>query len=104
MTADAQMSDGLHYLSEVNLAKVAQILYLVEKWPLPETRRRRRIHNSTYSTGDGGKDDETRARQFKNKRGEDITLPEGVPLPPLDFFRQHDVNFVSKEDEENVCD
>mmetsp|Transcript_380 Transcript_380/g.683 ORF Transcript_380/g.683 Transcript_380/m.683 type:complete len:130 (+) Transcript_380:955-1344(+) len=33
MTKDAQSSDGLHSLSDVNLAKAAQILYLAEKWP-----------------------------------------------------------------------
>jgi len=30
LTADAQSSDGIHYLSDVNLAKAAQILYLAE--------------------------------------------------------------------------
>eukprot|EP00571_Detonula_confervacea_P009995 CAMPEP_0172304864 /NCGR_PEP_ID=MMETSP1058-20130122/6234_1 /TAXON_ID=83371 /ORGANISM="Detonula confervacea, Strain CCMP 353" /LENGTH=410 /DNA_ID=CAMNT_0013016263 /DNA_START=272 /DNA_END=1504 /DNA_ORIENTATION=+ len=36
MTVDAQTSDGLHYLSDVNLAKAAQILYLAEHWPFPK--------------------------------------------------------------------
>lgn len=36
MTAGAQTSDGLHSLSDVNLAKAAQILYLVEHWPFPD--------------------------------------------------------------------
>ncbi len=36
MTKDAQSSDGLHSLSDVNLAKASQILYLAEKWPFPK--------------------------------------------------------------------
>ena len=35
MTKNAQTSDGLHHLTDVNLAKAAQILYLVENWPFP---------------------------------------------------------------------
>ena len=35
-TADAQSSDGVHYLSDVNLGKAAQILYLAENWPFPK--------------------------------------------------------------------
>ena len=38
LTADAQYSDGLHYLSDVNLAKAAQILYLAEHWPFAKPR------------------------------------------------------------------
>ena len=33
LTTSSQYSDGLHSLSDVNLAKAAQILYLVERWP-----------------------------------------------------------------------
>ncbi|KAL7465163.1 hypothetical protein ACHAXS_005489 [Conticribra weissflogii] len=33
MTKDSQSSDGLHSLSDVNLAKAAQLLYLADKWP-----------------------------------------------------------------------
>lgn len=39
MTADAQSSDGVHYLSDVNLAKAAHLLYLVEHWPFPKSYR-----------------------------------------------------------------
>ena len=34
LTANAQSSDGVHQLSDVNMAKAAHILYLVEHWPL----------------------------------------------------------------------
>lgn len=36
MTAGAQSSDGLHSLSDVNLAKAAQIIYLAQHWPFPK--------------------------------------------------------------------
>jgi hypothetical protein len=32
MTADSQTSDGLHSLMDINLAKVSQLLYLMELW------------------------------------------------------------------------
>ena len=35
MTNDSQTSDGLHSLTEVNLAKASQLLYLVEHWAQP---------------------------------------------------------------------
>ncbi|EED87604.1 predicted protein [Thalassiosira pseudonana CCMP1335] len=36
MTSDAPSSDGVHSLSDVNLAMAAQILYLIEHWPWPK--------------------------------------------------------------------
>ena len=35
MTNDSQTSDGLHSLTEVNLAKASQLLYLIEHWAQP---------------------------------------------------------------------
>ena len=37
MTQNSQSSDGLHLLSDVNLAKAAQVLGLVELWPFPKS-------------------------------------------------------------------
>ena len=33
LTADSPTSDGLHSLTDVNLAKAAQVLYLADRWP-----------------------------------------------------------------------
>ncbi|KAL7530710.1 hypothetical protein ACHAXR_009119 [Thalassiosira sp. AJA248-18] len=88
LTADAQSSDGVHYLSDVNLAKAAQILYLVEHWPFPKPFR---------AAGTGNTTTENSAlpmpRQFNNKNGDTITIPQGVPLPPLSVYRDHGVHF-----------
>jgi len=40
MTEESQFSDGIHSMSDVNLAKAAQIMYLAEKWPFAEVGRR----------------------------------------------------------------
>lgn len=80
MTADAQSSDGLHYLSDINLAKAAQILYLAENWPFPKK-------NATTSLSI------SLPKQFTNRGGSNVTIPEGAPLPPLSFYRQQGVHF-----------
>lgn len=36
MTVNAQSSDGMHSLSDINLAKAAQIIYLSQHWPFPK--------------------------------------------------------------------
>ena len=80
LTKDAQSSDGLHYLSDVNLAKAAQLIYLAKLWPFP--------------TACGGGNCTTalvRPRNFVNERGDNITLPSGVPLPPFSFYREQGV-------------
>ena len=81
MTADAQSSDGLHYLSDINLAKAAQILYLAGNWPFPKK-------NATTSSSSI-----SLPRQFTNRDGANVTIPEGAPLPPLSFYRQQGVQF-----------
>ena len=45
MTKNAQTSDGLHHLTDVNLAKAAQILYLVENWPFPYIFTYQHLHS-----------------------------------------------------------
>ena len=39
LTADSPTSDGLHSLTDVNLAKTAQVLYLADRWPFHKFRR-----------------------------------------------------------------
>ncbi|KAL9182059.1 hypothetical protein ACHAXT_012402 [Thalassiosira profunda] len=64
-TADAQSSDGLHFLADVNVGKAAQILYLVERWPFP-TRSRARDEQCLRIDSDSRP--EHMPRQFTNGR------------------------------------
>ena len=36
LTKDSPTSDGLHSMTDINLAKASQILYLADRWPFPE--------------------------------------------------------------------
>ena len=43
LTKDSPTSDGLHSLTEVNLAKASQMLYLLDRWPFPEPRPKKNM-------------------------------------------------------------
>jgi len=53
MTADAQSSDGVHYLTDVNLAKAAQILYIAEQWQLMRKMNKEEHQLLSLSERDG---------------------------------------------------
>lgn len=83
MTAEAQSVDGLHYMTDVNLAKASQILYLAERWPFPKPLRTTVANSTAFRM----------PRQFTGRDGNNITIPEGTPLPPVSFYRQHGIHF-----------
>ena len=71
LTADSPTSDGLHSLTDVNLAKAAQVLYLSERWPFPKAR-----------VEQAAGEDLSQAREYVSRSGHVVMIPAGVPMPP----------------------